>query len=173
MQVEESYGSFKLEMKELQGEWRELARVPVGRVSGELVKGWRKTLVGEVEESELFPLEFKTIIREGELIVYFIEHEEERDRLVRYNCHSQERATLVSSGSHILSVAVAESVLVILEDKFTTQKMVAEVANEEYNGGEIVVGRRISRTEGEFDINSSMRGLNSLVIDKNKLIIFD
>jgi len=31
----------------------------------------------------------------------------------------------------------------------------------------------MTKVDGELDINSSMRGLNSLVIDKNKLIIFD
>ena len=55
----------------------------------------------------------------------------------------------------------------------TTQKIVAEVANQHMDGGEVQIGRRISRAEGELDINSSFRGLNSLVIDKNKLIIFD
>jgi hypothetical protein len=41
------------------------------------------------------------------------------------------------------------------------------------DGGEIEWGKRISKAEGELDINSSFRGLNSLVVDKNKLIVFD
>jgi hypothetical protein len=52
-------------------------------------------------------------------------------------------------------------------------KIVGQVANSSFNGSEIEVGRRISKAEGELDISSSLRGLNSLVIDKNKLIIFD
>jgi hypothetical protein len=160
-------------MRELQGEWRELARQPVTKLSGELVVGWRKVGMGEVEESELFPLEFRAIVREGQLLAFFVEREEERDRLVRFNCHTGERESLVSTQSHILSLAVAEGVLVVLENKYTGQKIVAQVGNESFDGGEIVVGKRISRVEGELDINSSMRGLNSLVIDKNKLIIFD
>lgn len=47
------------------------------------------------------------------------------------------------------------------------------MGNESLDGSELVIGKRITRIEGEIDINSSMRGLNSLVIDKNKLIVFD
>ena len=47
------------------------------------------------------------------------------------------------------------------------------VSNEQWKGEEIEAGRRISRIEGELDVDSSMRGLNSLIVDKNKLIIFD
>jgi hypothetical protein len=61
----------------------------------------------------------------------------------------------------------------VLEDKTTTRKIVAQIVNEEFNGGFIETGRVISKVEGELDINSSLRGLNSLVIDKNKLVIFD
>lgn len=102
-----------------------------------------------------------------------MERLEDRDRLVRFNCHSGVRESLTATRHHILSIAAAEQVLVVLEDKFTNKKMVAEVANASFNEGEIEVGKRISRVEGELDINCSMRGLNSLVVDKNKLIVFD
>ena len=70
-------------------------------------------------------------------------------------------------------MAVAEQILVVLEDKFTMQKLVAQVVNEAFDEREIVLGKRISRTQGELDVSSSQRGLNSLIVDKNKLIIFD
>jgi len=68
---------------------------------------------------------------------------------------------------------VSEHILAILENKFTGKKTLAQIANENFNDGEIEIGKRISRLDGELDINCSMRGLNSLVVDKNKLIIFD
>jgi hypothetical protein len=36
---------------------------PVRNVSAELRGGWKRTLIGTVEDSELFPLEFKTVVR--------------------------------------------------------------------------------------------------------------
>ena len=73
----------------------------------------------------------------------------------------------------MISLAVAEEVIAVVESKTTSQKMVLGVTNEVWDGSEVQVGKRISRAEGELDINSSMRGLNSLIIDKNKLIVFD
>ena len=78
---------------------------------------------------------------------------------------------MVSTQSHILTISVADHILTVLENKFTGKKLVAEVANESLDGKEIIIGKRITRVEGELDINCSLRGLNSLVIDKNKLII--
>lgn len=49
MQTEESYRSFKVEMKELQKEWRQLVQEPIKKVSGELVNGWKLTYMGQVE----------------------------------------------------------------------------------------------------------------------------
>lgn len=51
MDVEESYRSFKLEMKELRSEWKELTKEPVRAVSDQLKEDWKRTLVGTVEES--------------------------------------------------------------------------------------------------------------------------
>lgn len=54
------------------------------------------------------------------------------------------------------------------------QKLVAQVGNEKFDGSEIQFGRMISNCDqAELNINSSMRGLNSLVIGKTKLVIFD
>jgi hypothetical protein len=102
-----------------------------------------------------------------------VERLEDRDRLVQFNCHTGLRESLTTTQNHILTIAVSEHILVVLEDKFTGKKTLAQVANESFNDGEIEVGKRISRVDGELDINCSMRGLNSLVVDKNKLIIFD
>jgi hypothetical protein len=70
-------------------------------------------------------------------------------------------------------LAVADQILLVLEDKYSMQKLVAQVTNEVFDGTEIVLGKRISRAQGELDVSSSQRGLNSLIVDKNKLIIFD
>ena len=70
-----------------------------------------------------------------------------------------------------MSFSVGESVLTVLEKGEI--KTVVQVVNEEWNGGEVEVGKRISKINGEADVNCSMRGLNSLVENKNKLIIFD
>ena len=80
---------------------------------------------------------------------------------------------MVSVENHILNLAVSDHLLAVIENKFTGKKLVAQVANEEWNDGEIEIGRRITRVEGELDIDCSMRGLNSLIVDKSKLIIFD
>ena len=80
--------------------------------------------IGEVATSELFPLELKTVVREGELLLFYVQHEERLDRLVEYNCHRKTSRSLVVSGSHILALAVADRVIVVLENKMTTQKVV-------------------------------------------------
>lgn len=49
MQTEESYRSFKIEMKELQAEWRQLVQEPIKKVSSELVTGWKLSCMGQVE----------------------------------------------------------------------------------------------------------------------------
>jgi hypothetical protein len=53
--------------------------------------------------------------------------------------------------------------------------MVVQVANEEFDGKDIVYGRKISSPDQVRDlkVNSSVRKLNSLVVGKNKLVIFD
>lgn len=48
MTVEESYGSFKAEMKELMADWKALSREPLRTVSQLLSKSWSKTKIGEV-----------------------------------------------------------------------------------------------------------------------------
>lgn len=70
------------------------------------------------------------MVREKELLVYYVQHEERLDRVVEYNCHRRTSRSLTISHSHILSLAVADKVIAVLEDKLTTQKIVAEVANE-------------------------------------------
>lgn len=93
--------------------------------------------------------------------------------LVEYNCHRRIKKYLKSTRAHILSLAIAEGVIAVTEDKRTGKKLIVQVANEEFDGGEIVIGKRITKVEGELDINSSLKGLNSLIEDKNKLIVFD
>lgn len=51
------------------------------------------------------------------------------DRLVEYNCHRKTTRSLVATNSHILSLAVADRVIAVLENKLTQQKVVVEVAN--------------------------------------------
>lgn len=51
------------------------------------------------------------------------------DRLVEYNCHKKDKKSLTSTQNHILSIAVADKVIAVLENKLTTLKIVAEVAN--------------------------------------------
>lgn len=56
----------------------------------------------------------------------------------------------------------------------TEKKIIGQIANEKFDGGEISIGRMISNCDQtELNINSSKRGLNSLVIGKTKLVIFD
>ena len=114
MQVEEAFESFRGEMLELKGLWRELSREPLNVVSSRLVTNWNKAKMGEVALSNMFSFEVKTIVREGEWLAYFVEREGACDRLVRYNCHTRQRSSVVSNSSHILSVSVASEVLVVL-----------------------------------------------------------
>ena len=51
MDLEETYRSFKLEMRELKDQWKLIMREPVEHVSSRLKEGWNKTLMGIVEES--------------------------------------------------------------------------------------------------------------------------
>jgi hypothetical protein len=171
MEVEESYRNFKAEMRDLKHDWKELMKEPVRSVSAQLKDGWKNSPMGVVEESELFPFEVKTVVKDGALMAYFVERLE--DRLVQFNCHTGVRESLVCIHSHILTIAISEHILAVLENKLTGKKMVAQIANESFDDGEIEVSRNFSRMEGELDINCSMRGLNSLVVDKNKLMIFD
>lgn len=113
------------------------------------------------------------MMKEGQLIAYFVERLEDKDRLVQFNCHTGLRESVVSTQRHILTFAISEHILTVLEDKYSAKKIVGQVANKNFNDSEIEVGRRISKIEGELDISCSIRGLNSLVIDKNKLMIFD
>ena len=66
------------------------------------------------------------------MIAYFVERLEDRDRLVQFNCHSKARESLITTENHILSLAVSEHILAVLENKFTGQKIVAQVANETF-----------------------------------------
>jgi len=36
---------------------------PIRNISDQLKGGWKRTLIGTVEETELFPLEFKTVVK--------------------------------------------------------------------------------------------------------------
>jgi hypothetical protein len=107
MVIEEHYRSYKIEMKELLAEWRNLTRIPLGSVSKMISQKSKKTLMGEVEASELFSFEIKPILKEGQLLVYFVERVGSIDRLVQYNCHTRSRNYLTSRDNHILSLAVA------------------------------------------------------------------
>ena len=102
-----------------------------------------------------------------------MEREDNFDRLVQYNCHSKVKTHIKSTNNHILSLAVSDQVIAVIESKMNAQKMIVEVSNELWAGEELIPGRRISKVDGELDINSYLRGLNSLLIDKNKLIILD
>lgn len=95
------------------------------------------------------------------------------DRLIEYNCHQHTRSSLTSTLSHITSIAAADKVIIALENKLTTQRIIGEVANEAMDGAEIEIGRRISKIDGEPEVDCSFRGLNSVVIGRTKLIIFD
>lgn len=63
----------------------------------------------------------------------------------------------------------------MLEGKKDSSKIVAQVANEEFDGSEIQFGRTILEPDqtNDLSINSSLRGLNSLIVGKTKLVIFD
>jgi hypothetical protein len=54
--------------------------------------------------------------------------------LIEYNCHKKEKKSLTSTDNHILSIAVAEKVIAVFENKLTIQKIVGEVSNEEMDG---------------------------------------
>lgn len=101
-----------------------LAKAPVESVSKLLNAQCQLTKIGEVATSELFPLELKAVVREGELLLFYVQHEERLDRLVEYNCHRKSTRSLVVSNSHILSLAVADRVIAVLENKLTLQKVV-------------------------------------------------
>lgn len=111
--------------------------MPLQSVSELLSEESSLTKIGEVQVSELFTFEIKPVVKEGELLVYYVEREENLDRLVEYNCHKKEKKSLTSTHNHILSIAVADRVIAVLENKLTTQKIVAEVANEQMDGSEI------------------------------------
>lgn len=46
--------------------------------------------------------------------------------------------------------------------------------NENFNGEEIEIGRMMSNCDqGVLDVDCSLRGLNCLMVDKTKMVIFD
>lgn len=135
-------------MKDLKEEWKRLVGEPVRNVSSQLKDGWKRTKMGTIEETELFPFEMKTVVKEGELFAYFVERLEDRDRIVQFNCHKNTRETVVSIDNHILNLAVSDHILTVIENKFTGKKIVAQIANAELNDGEIEIGKRITRVEG-------------------------
>ena len=47
------------------------------------------------------------------------------------------------------------------------------MVNEKFDGSEIEAGKTIESCQGDLMVDSSCRGLNSLVVDKTKLVIFD
>ena len=61
------------------------------KVSQLMGKMWSKTQIGEVAVSVMFAFEIKTIVREGDLWVYFVERDQKCDRIVRYNCSTKQR----------------------------------------------------------------------------------
>lgn len=65
MCLEYSYKSFKFEVKELLDEWKALVGIPVKKISSLICKQFEKTTIGEVEITELFEFEIKTILRDG------------------------------------------------------------------------------------------------------------
>ena len=62
-------------------------------------------------------------------MAYFVQRDEEKDILVEFNCESYQRKQLVSKQAHILSIAATEQIMVVLEDKYSMQKLVGQVAN--------------------------------------------
>jgi hypothetical protein len=63
MDIEETFRSFKIEVRELSGELKGLAKAPVESVSKLLNEQCQLTRIGEVPTSELFPLELKAVVR--------------------------------------------------------------------------------------------------------------
>ena len=49
----------------------------------------------------------------------------------------------------------------------------AQIVNEKLDGGEIILGKTIENCEGDLQVDCCGRGgLNSLIVDKTKLVIF-
>ena len=103
---------------------------------------------------------------------YYIE-QGEIDKLIQYNCQTRCKGYLFTTKYLILSFTVAEEIICILEEKETRKKIIAQITNEKFNGEEIAIGKVIESCQGDLQVNSSWRGLNSLVVDKTKLVIFD
>ena len=68
---------------------------------------------------------------------------------------------------------MAEEIICIFEHKYSQKKLIAQIANDVFDGSEIEMGKSIDSCQGDLMVDSSCRGLNSLVVDKTKLVIFD
>ena len=62
------------------------------------------------------------------MFLYYIE-QGEIDRLIQYNCSTQLKSYLFSTKYMILSVTVAEDVICVLEDKSSSDKLIAQIIN--------------------------------------------
>lgn len=53
---------------------------------------------------------------------------------MKYNCHKKNRQSLFVKSHHIVSIAVGNSVIVVLEEKLSGNRTVVQIANEDYDG---------------------------------------
>lgn len=83
-------------------------------------------------------------MKNGELFLYYVERSEAEERLVQFSCHKKAKRWVRTRKYNILSLTVAEDIILVLENKETQKKIVAQIVNEDFDGSEIEFGRMIS-----------------------------
>lgn len=90
--------------------------------------------------------------------------------LVKYDCLSKRKRTVKSPpGYTIMDIAVSNSTLVLLQEG--NNILVGLLSEDSFESGEMVLEKRLSMNANECRVDSSDKGLSSLLVDKNKLII--
>ena len=112
------------------------------------------------------------------LFLYYVEYPDDVSDhyvIIQYNCHTTEKSYLYTTQYKIHSISLCNDEIVgVLEEKTTGIKIIGQISNSSFNGGEIEIGRRMSNCDqGNLEIECSQRGLNCLFVDKSKLVVFD
>lgn len=128
--------------------------------------------------------EIKQLVKKNEetnndqLVLYYVEHDsnKETNKLVQYNTETKvKRWVMIPAMYQPLSLAVGVDVVLLLENTMAMndEKVIVQVVNQEWAGEELIMGKKIEQLNGEVHVDAGLRGLNLMVVNKNKLVVFD
>ena len=126
--------------------------------------------IGAVKSSEDFEPIIRVYDRKDEMTVYYVKEVDNLTVLVKYDClHKRKQIVKAPPGFTIMDIAVSTTILVLLQEG--TNILVGALSPDSFETGEMVLEKRISMVANECRVDSSDKGLSSLLVDKNKLII--